>query len=291
MNFKIFENKELISKAGKIAFVILVFVALITLFFNSITVTVLFVVIAFFLAAYGKELIFPYLGNEMRLFFYIGDLGISIVKLFLVVLKAKGSLTDRDLDVLENYFSKEYKPEVGKEVREFVRKNFRKRYNLKIICREMTEVLSGKERVQLITQLFRFCNYTGGITKNQKKIIKTIAKELKISETYYAKIEDKFFQHQKKQEKKEQANRQKSYKNYRRTQTSRTYSLSFAYNELGVHSTISNSDLKKVYRSLAMKYHPDRWAHKGNSERQKAKEKFQRINNAYSLIKKSRNMK
>jgi DnaJ-class molecular chaperone len=60
---------------------------------------------------------------------------------------------------------------------------------------------------------------------------------------------------------------------------------------LGLTSTVSNRDLQKTYRKLAKKYHPDKWHRNNAMERQKAKEKFQKINNAYSIIKKSRNLK
>ncbi len=51
------------------------------------------------------------------------------------------------------------------------------------------------------------------------------------------------------------------------------------YSVLGVSKTASAEEIKKAYRSLAFKYHPDR--NQGNKE---AEEKFKEINAAYSVL-------
>lgn len=51
------------------------------------------------------------------------------------------------------------------------------------------------------------------------------------------------------------------------------------YEILGVPTSASQGEIKKAYRKLAMKYHPDR--HQGD---EKAKEKFQEIQHAYDII-------
>lgn len=53
------------------------------------------------------------------------------------------------------------------------------------------------------------------------------------------------------------------------------------YEILGVPKTSSLADIKKAYRSLALKYHPDRV---GESEKKEAEEKFKEISEAYGVL-------
>jgi len=51
------------------------------------------------------------------------------------------------------------------------------------------------------------------------------------------------------------------------------------YEVLGVDRSVSKDDLKKSYRKLAMKYHPDR-----NPGDEKAAEKFKELSEAYEIL-------
>lgn len=50
------------------------------------------------------------------------------------------------------------------------------------------------------------------------------------------------------------------------------------YNILGISPTASSEEIKKAYRSLAMRHHPDRNAHPG------AESRFNAIKTAYELL-------
>ena len=54
------------------------------------------------------------------------------------------------------------------------------------------------------------------------------------------------------------------------------------YEVLGVSKDVSDADLKKAYRRLAMKYHPDR-----NPDDESVAEKFKEAKEAYEILKDS----
>lgn len=56
------------------------------------------------------------------------------------------------------------------------------------------------------------------------------------------------------------------------------------YQILGVDKKSDDNDIKKAYRKLAMKWHPDKQVNKTEAEKKKAEDKFKRINEAYEIL-------
>ena len=61
------------------------------------------------------------------------------------------------------------------------------------------------------------------------------------------------------------------------------------YKMLEVTKNASNEEVKKAYRKMVKKYHPDKLVGLGEEHLKGAKEKFQNIQSAYEQIKKERN--
>ena len=61
-----------------------------------------------------------------------------------------------------------------------------------------------------------------------------------------------------------------------------------AYKILEVKKTDSNEEIKKAYREMAKKHHPDKVQHLGEAYIKASKEKFQKIQKAYEKIKTER---
>jgi DnaJ like chaperone protein len=68
-----------------------------------------------------------------------------------------------------------------------------------------------------------------------------------------------------------------------------TSSGNWAYEVLGIKQDATPEQVKKAYRQLALKNHPDRVSYLGEEIRKKANEKFTKINEAYEAIKKEKN--
>lgn len=56
------------------------------------------------------------------------------------------------------------------------------------------------------------------------------------------------------------------------------------YEILGVDKNASEDDIKKSYRKLALKYHPDRLVNKSEEEKKEAESKFKEITEAYDVL-------
>lgn len=61
-----------------------------------------------------------------------------------------------------------------------------------------------------------------------------------------------------------------------------------AYKILEIPPDATNEEVKKAYRQMAKKHHPDMVSNLGEEIQKAAQEKFRKINEAYETIKKER---
>ena len=64
-----------------------------------------------------------------------------------------------------------------------------------------------------------------------------------------------------------------------------------AYKILEIDKNVSDDEVKKAYRRMANKYHPDKVSYLGDDIRKAAGEKFRKMKEAYEKIKKERGMR
>lgn len=71
----------------------------------------------------------------------------------------------------------------------------------------------------------------------------------------------------------------------------RTKDVNWAYTALELNPSATNDEIKKAYRTMAKKYHPDTVANLGEEIKKKATEKFRSVNEAYEELKKQKGFK
>ena len=63
-----------------------------------------------------------------------------------------------------------------------------------------------------------------------------------------------------------------------------------AYKILEIEKTASDAEVKKAYRDMVKKYHPDKLQHMDEAYRAGAEEKFRNVQDAYETIQKERGL-
>ena len=120
-------------------------------------------------------------------------------------------------------------------------------------------MMQHASRLQLIHFLFGIANADGLVTEDEVAQIYTISGYLGISNDDYESIKAMFY----------------------KTSDS-------AYKILEIDKTATNDDIKKAYRTMAKKYHPDKVIHLGQEHQKGAEEKFKQVQDAYEQLQKER---
>eukprot|EP01090_Pellita_catalonica_P016622 TRINITY_DN480_c0_g1_i3.p1 TRINITY_DN480_c0_g1~~TRINITY_DN480_c0_g1_i3.p1 ORF type:complete len:123 (-),score=25.49 TRINITY_DN480_c0_g1_i3:123-491(-) len=119
--------------------------------------------------------------------------------------------------------------------------------------------MSHATRLQLLHFLFGIAKADGQVTSVEEEEIRKIASYLYINEYDYSSIKAMFYDES-----------------------------DSAYKMLEITKESTNDEVKKAYRRMAKKYHPDKLQNLGEEHKKGAKEKFQKIQAAYEQIKKER---
>ena len=205
------------------------------------------------------------------------DLSLSLIVLMKIVMIADRKIQKEEKAFLKVFLLNEFgisASEIG--LKAFTKINLREReYNLSTICSQVYSNTSQAERIQLIYLLFDLANADKIIATAEERRIQQIAQKLKLSEKDYASIKAMYV--------KERRYKQKQV--YVRNSTLQTKN---AYIILGLSEKCTNEELKKAFRKLAVKHHPDKFAHLGKSQMDIADERFTKILAAYELVKKKR---
>ena len=61
-----------------------------------------------------------------------------------------------------------------------------------------------------------------------------------------------------------------------------------AYKILEIERTVTDAEVKKAYRTMAKKYHPDKLQHMDEAYQKGAEEKFRMVQEAYEQLQKER---
>lgn len=187
---------------------------------------------------------------------------LNLLTLCSIVIKADGQATQRELDYVRQYFLRTYGKEKTNDLfRTFNRIVKKERVSAKKICTYLEQRTRYEVRLQLLHFLFGIAQADGQISLAEAKKLKELASYLRMKQYDFESIKAMFIK-----------------------------SAYQAYKILEVSRDATDNDIKKAYRRMAKKYHPDRVVTENKAIREGAEEKFKEIQKAYETIQKERGM-
>lgn len=179
------------------------------------------------------------------------------------VIKADGRVLKSELNFLKVFFKNQFGNRFTVEHLKYL-KELLEQPTLPVneTCATLRYQTNQEVKIQLIHYLFGIAKADERVSDVEIKVIQRIARQLHVTEVEFESIKNIF---------------------YRNPQSD--------YIILGVNETASDDEIKKAYRQMAIKYHPDKVQSMGEEHQKAAKEKFQQIQSAYDNIKKARGIK
>ena len=189
-----------------------------------------------------------------------GDFEVSLLILSSIVIKADGKQDQRELDFVRQQFVGMYgKERANRAFKLFKEVNKQKNISTRQVCLQIRQMMDHPSRLQLIHFLFGIAKADGLVTEDEVRAIHTISGYLGIGISDFESIKAMFFS-----------------------------SSDNAYKILEIDKTATNDEIKKAYRTMAKKYHPDKVIHLGEEHRKGAEEKFRKVQEAYEILQKER---
>lgn len=188
-----------------------------------------------------------------------GDFVISLLVLIAAVMKADGTVKNSELEYVKNSFRKSFGEEAARESLLMLRDILKQNIPVDQVGQQIKMNMDYSSRLQLLHLLFGISAADGRIVQSEIDMIHYISNRIGVTTKDERSIRAMFVADD-----------------------------GWVYKILEVTKESSVDEIKKSYRKMAMKYHPDKVSHLGQEFQNSAKEKFQKLNQAYEIIKKER---
>ena len=184
----------------------------------------------------------------------------SLLVLSAAVIKADGKTTSSEIAKLREFFAKNFGAWAADEAESIVKDLLTKNINLYEVCTQIRSCMDYSQRLQLYHYLVSL-GACDGLVQSEIDVLEVIASYIGIAKSDADSIFAIF--------------RPSNDSNYR---------------ILGISPDATDEEVKKAYRKMAIKYHPDKVATLGEDVQKAAEEKFKAISQAYEAICKERGL-
>jgi DnaJ like chaperone protein len=189
-------------------------------------------------------------------------LQLNLLALAATVIKADGTVKQQELQFVRNFFITNYGTQMASTIFEKFNEEVKKeRQNIPELTQIFNQRAPYETRLQILHFLFGVANADGSISKTELSKVEQIAAALGIRPSDMESIKAMFIK-----------------------ATDRPYKI------LEISSSATDADVKKAYRTMAKKYHPDKLQSKDPALIKGAQEKFLKVQEAYEAIQKERGL-
>lgn len=188
-----------------------------------------------------------------------GGYVMSLLVLVAAVMKADGKVLKSELNYVRDFFVRSFGADSAQEAIQLLRNLLNQNIPVNDVCGQIQKNMDYSSRLQLLHFLFGIAQADGQVDVTEANLITQIAQQMGITDKDFESIKSMFV-----------ANTEAAYK------------------ILEIEPNATNEEIKKAYRKMAMKYHPDKVSYLGDDFQNAAKEKFQKVNEAYEQLKKER---
>lgn len=186
----------------------------------------------------------------------------SLLVLSSAVIRADGRYLQQEYDYVRAFIRANFGIQAEPEAMRILNELNGKQINIYEVGEQIARNMNYSQRLQLFHYLADLANADGNVCKEERDILTAIASALRITSSDANSILAMF-----------------------------SKASESAYTVLEISPDATDEEVKKAYRSMAMKNHPDKVANLGPEVQKAAQEKFQKIQAAYETIKRERNIK
>lgn len=188
-----------------------------------------------------------------------GSFAMTMLVLVAAVMKADGRVLKSELNYVKKYFVQSFGEESAAEAIKMLHDIINQNIPVQAVGLQIKQNLDYSSRLQLLHLLFGVAQADGKVDLSELNTIASIAGYMGVSSKDFESIKSMF-----------------------------VADVDSAYKILEIEKTATDEEVKKAYRKMAVKFHPDKVSHLGDDFQKQAKEKFQKVNEAYEKIKKER---
>lgn len=185
------------------------------------------------------------------------DFHISLLVLAARVIKADGKVEQRELDFVRSQFVAMFGRDKANESFRLFKSIVDQPIPLTKVCNQINGFTTHSTRIQLIHFLFKLGLADGHLHEDEISEIRRIAQHLRVNHYDFVSIKAMFDKDQ---------------------------DQDWAFKVLEVSVDATEAQVKKAYRKMAMKYHPDRLVDSGEEVQKAAQETFLKVQEAYDHI-------